>query len=115
MSSETIQIPAIFTGFSSRSDGGASLRFATQELNETDFVLLKKYHQTFGYVLFRPNAFSEGEIPQADANDKTKSPAQRLRAALFVLWRSKTRRIDFEVFYRQQMEAAIDRVKACLD
>jgi hypothetical protein len=115
MSKTTIQVPAVFSGFSSRSDGGASLRFATQELNEVDFSALKKMHNSFGYVLFRPNEWKESDIPKEDATDETKSPAKRLRAALFVLYKQRGSKGSFEDFYRQNMEDAIERVKKCLD
>ncbi len=113
---DKIQVPAIFTGFSSRADGGASLRFATNELNDVDFSQLKKFHNSFGYVLFAPNEFKAEEIPNTDATDESKSPSQRLRATLFVFWKSKPApKPDFNTFYRQQIEKIIDRVKACLD
>lgn len=115
MTKSTIQVPAVFTGFSSRSDGGASLRFATQELNEVDFSALKKMHNSFGYILFAANQFTDADIPKEDASDETKSPAKRLRAALFVMWKQHGGKGDFEVFYREQMERAIERVKRLLD
>jgi len=115
MSKTTIQVPAVFSGFSSRSDGGASLRFATQELNEVDFSALKKMHNSFGYVLFRPNEWKESEIPKEDATDETKSPSQRLRAVLFIAWKQRGSRGMFEDYYRRNMEKIIDRVKGALD
>lgn len=108
--------PAILTRIAYLKDGGLSLGFATNELSDQDKVVASRFHQKFGYVLFKENQFSDEEVPQADASDETKSPSQRLRGALFVLWKSKPPpKPDFEVFYRQQMEKAIERVKNLLD
>jgi hypothetical protein len=111
---KTFQVPAIFTGFSSRSDGGASLRFATNELGDVDFAELKRLHNTFGYLLFKANQFSDSDIPEDDAPDEDKTPSMRLRAVLFILWEQRGRKGDFNTFYRNQLEAAINRVKNLL-
>ena len=96
-------------------DGGLSLGFATNELSDEEKVIASKYHQKFGYVLFAENQFKETDIPSTDATDESKSPSQRLRAALFVLWKQEGGKGDFEVFYRLNMEKAIARVKKLLD
>ena len=113
--SSTFQAPAILTSVSFTKDRGLSLGFRTNELTDEEKVIAASYHGKFGYVLFRENQFKEEDIPDTDATDETKSPSQRLRAALFVMWKQRGSKGDFEVFYRQQMEAAIDRVKRLLD
>lgn len=115
MSKDIIQVPAVFTGFGSRADGGATMRFATNELDADAFAVLKRMHMTFGFVLFRANQFTEADIPPADASDENKSPSQRLRAAIHVYWQQKGGVGDFNTFYRRQMERIIERVKENLD
>jgi len=110
-----IQIPAYLTGFSSLSDGGASIRFSTQELSPEDFALLKGNHNAFGYLLFAPNKFTEEDLPKEQAEDKNKTPSKRLRATLFILWKQEGEQGDFEAFYRSKMEKLIEMVKAKLD
>jgi len=113
--SSTFQAPAILTRIAYTKDGGLSIGFSTNELSDEDKVIAARYHGKFGFLLFKENQFKEEEIPDTDATDETKSPSQRLRAALFVMWKQRGSKGDFEVFYRQQMEAAIDRVKRLLD
>ena len=114
--SKVFSAPAILTRIAYLKDGGLSLGFATNELTDEDKVIASRFHNKFGYVLFRENQFSDSDIPQADAEQEGKSPSQRLRAALFVLWKQRAEpKSDFESFYRQQMEKAIDRVKKLLD
>lgn len=110
------QAPAILTRIAYLKDGGLSLGFATNELSIEDKVIASEFHQKYGYLLFKPNSFTEEEVPEVDATDESKSPSQRLRGALFVYWKNKPApKSDFETFYRKQMEKIIDRVKACLD
>jgi hypothetical protein len=114
--SKTFTAPAILTRIAYLKDGGLSLGFATNELSDEEKVIASRFHQKFGFVLFKENQFKEEEVPDADASDESKSPSQRLRATLFVLWKQKSKpKPEFEVFYRQQMEKAIERVKQLLD
>lgn len=111
----TFQIPAILTSFSTKADGGASIRFVTNEMSDEDFLILKKFHNTFGYLLFKENAFKEEEVPKEDAEDKNKTPSKRLRACLYILWQQKGSPGSFDGYYRDQMEKVIQMVKSKLD
>lgn len=115
MVSKIFQVPAILSRIAYLKDGGLSLGFSTNELSHQEKVTISEYHNTFGYLLFRANQFSESDMPDTDATDEQKSPAQRLRAALFILWKQSGETGDFEVYYRKQMEKAINRVKNLLD
>jgi len=109
------QAPAILNRISFMRDGGLSIGFSTNELEDADKVIASKFYGKFGYVLFAENQFKEADVPASDATDETKSPAQRLRATLFVLWKQRGAKGDFEAFYRDNMEKAITRVKNLLD
>lgn len=107
--------PAILTRVAYLKDGGVSLGFSTNELSDEEKVIASKFFQKFGYVLFSESTITDKDIPKGDASDESKSPSQRLRAVLFILWRQENPKEDFESFYRQQMERAIGRVKKLLD
>ncbi len=116
MKPDTIQVPAHFVGFGSRVDGGASLRFATNELTADDFGKLKEMLNSFGYVLFSPNQFNDDDLPPTDAPGKVKTPSQRLRSVLFVYWNKKKEpKDDFEGFYRKEMAKFINHVKDAIE
>ena len=110
-----IQVPAILTGFSTKLDGGASVRFATNELTDTDVLELKRHQGQFGWLAFRENSFKIADLPQEQAEDKQKTPSKRLRAVLFVRWQQLGKQGDFENYYRTQMEKIIDYLKTKLD
>ncbi len=107
--------PAILTRLAFTKDGGLSIGFATNELSGEEKLIASQFHGKFGWVLFKDIQFVDEDIPEGDPTDESKSPSQRLRATLFILWKQRGMKDDFESFYRRQMENAIDRVKACLD
>lgn len=100
-----IKLPAYFTGFSSRSDGSAGLRFTTQELNEMDFAELKKNHNAFGWLLFSENPISEKDLPSENAEEEGISTSERLRRRAFVYWQHKINDGDFNSWYRRYIES----------
>lgn len=110
-----LQVPAILTGISTKADGGASLRFSTNEITDEDFLSLKMHHNKFGFLLFKENPFKAEDIPKENAEDKTKTPSKRLRNTLFVLWTQLGSQGSFETFYAERMEKLISFVKEKLD
>lgn len=107
----SIQIPAILTGFATRLDGGATVRFATNELADTDVLELKRMQGKFGHLLFRPNEYSISDIPKGDAVDKRRTPSKRLMDVKFVKWKQQGEPGLFDDFYRKEMEIIIEEAK----
>lgn len=110
-----IKLPAYFTRFGSKSDGSASLGFNTQELNASDFAILKENLNNFGYLLFKENQIQDEDIPTEDMEDKEKTPSKRLRAVLYILWQQSGKKSPFEMYYREQVEKVIEYIKNKLD
>lgn len=109
-----MKFAAYFTGFSSRSDGSAGLRFATQEITSEEFAELSKALNQFGWLLFKENSISSEDIPDEDATEG-KKPSQRLRASLYILWDQNGKKGDWESYYRLQMDKVIEHVKSKLE
>ncbi len=113
-----LKLPAYLTGFSSRSDGSASVRFSTQELSAEDFSTLKKYLNEFGYLLFKESVIHDNEIPNEEpVEDFAKTPSQRLYNVLFVYFLEIKNgdKADFPKFYAGQIEKYIEHIKSKLD
>lgn len=106
---------AILTSISLTKDKGLRLGFTTQELDEKERLIIQRFYQQFGYLLFKANKFQTKDIPKGYVEDKTKTPSKRLRDCLFVLWQQRNIKLDFEIFYRQQMEKIIDKLKEQMD
>ncbi len=95
-----IQTPAVLEGIGHLKDGSLSLRFHTQEMTDEEKLTLMGFFQSFGYILFRANQFNDADIPKDDASDKQKTPSQRLRAVIFVMWKQKGSGIRMEIWRR---------------
>ena len=111
------QSEAILSSISYSKDGGVRLGFTTNELSDEGKLLIGTFYQKFGYVLFKSNKFESDTIPQEDATDSSKKPSQRLRASLYVLWeqKHKDKYLNFDDFYKSQMERFIGAVKEKLE
>jgi hypothetical protein len=113
---KTFQVPAILNRISFTKDNGLSLGFVTNELSDEEKVLAAQYHAKFGYLLFKPNQFTEDDIPETDAlDDEKRTPSQRLRAVLYVLWVQRGSKGSFTDFYVKNLDLAVNRVKNLLE
>jgi len=108
-----IKLPGYFTGFSSKADGSASLRFATQELSPDDFANFKNNHGAFGWIVFSEN--ESEEIPDEDIEEEGITASDRLRRRQFVFWKEKKIETPFETWRKQQLETIGDRYLSKLE
>jgi len=100
--------------FGDLADGGTSIVFHTQELNDLKFLQIRAAKQKFGVLYFR-----EGEnqnIPDElanidiDVHNKPKSLSQRLRNTLYYRW-SRFYQEDypeFDDYYKSVMNGLIN-------
>lgn len=76
---------------------------------------LKDYLNTFGWVLFKPSesAFTESQIPDysPESHDEKKSPSERMRSVLYLVWKHSKPDKDWDGFYRQEYEKFINHYK----
>ncbi|QNK82570.1 hypothetical protein [Nakamurella sp. PAMC28650] len=100
-------------------DGTIKLDVAVQEVSPPEMALLFGLARKPGWILVKPNEITAEDIPIVEADfdmGETKSPGQRLRGVLFVVWQTKTsQKQPFEVYYRAQLDRIIDRFKQELD
>ena len=113
---KAVQFPALLQKIATRVDGSIIVTLETQELSGADMAELFSYRNALGYVTFTPNAVSDVSVPETHVDDNSKSPAQRLRAVLFVMWTQSGKKIDtFEMYYNVQMERILNQLKEKLD
>lgn len=106
------QVPAILDGISPRKDGSMTLRFITNEIKDVEEKSkLMEFYQTFGWMQFSDQSIHQvpREAPAREAGVKT--PSQRLRATLYVLWQDRYSDQPFEAWYENQMNKITDRIK----
>jgi hypothetical protein len=110
------QIPAIQMRVSTLKDSGLSLGFHTQEASDEEKVAIMNFTQRFGYLQFSDSEIQEVPKGTLQRDSIGKSPSQRLRSVLYVLYQqSGVIELTFEEYYTRRMEQFIDRVKKQLD
>jgi len=99
---------------SSRVDGSVSFRVITPELSLDQRATILGLHGINSRVMLEPLDVTITGLDKVEAEMDTKTPAQRLRAVIFVHYKSiKTSDefVDFEQFYRRQMDKIIEGYK----
>lgn len=96
-------------------DRSISYRVSTPELSADEkarFMDMQNVNCTF---ILEP--IDEENAPELVINEdlETKTPSQRLRNSLYVLYTQKKPDVDFDIYYRTQMEKFIEVVKSKLD
>lgn len=113
MGARRFQVPATLEGVSTLKDGGASVRFHTQELTDDDKVTLFGFSNAFGYMLFAEQPINEDELKLELIRKDTagKSPSQRIRGVIFRIWEQNGKSGNFETYYGETMERIINQLK----
>jgi len=113
MNQNRIQFPATIHKVTTLADGSIRVVADTRELGAEELGQLFAYLKAEGWLLFAPQAFKADELnlPEITADTAKKTPSQRLRASLFVLWSQGGKKESFESFYLTAMERFIEAVK----
>ena len=114
-----ITLPAIFSSASTKVDGSVKMTFESRELGKDAAELFAMAHKE-GWLLFSPNELKEADLAdipdeKADSMTASKTRAQRLRATLFVFWKQRGSKGEFESFYNAHMEKLIEHIKDKLE
>ena len=113
---DKIAVPVQVVGFQPKADRSWKLAFETRELSGEEVALLADNFQGEGWLVFKPNAeVTVEDIPEGEAEAGVKSPAQRLRAKIYIMWRQKGKHGDFETYYRTSIERLIEHIDAKLE
>ncbi len=96
---------------SSRVDGSVSFRIITPELTLDQRATILGLHGINSRVMLEPLDVTITGLDKVDGEMETKTPAQRLRAVIFVHWKAVNSGDDFETFYRKQMDKIIEGYK----
>jgi len=110
-----IKQPAILDTIRDLKDRSGKLAFVTRELSNNEFNKLRDLRGLEGWILFDLNEIQEEEIPKEPAEMESKTPSQRLRSVLFILWKQQGEKGEFKEFYRKRMEEIIQAIKNKLE
>ena len=105
-----------------RKDKSISMSFITSmEQSSEEFMEIDKALDNTGVLYFKPDGnLTQKELDELDKTDleapKGKSPSQRLRSVLWVLWSQKEKdNMESDEFYNRMMEGYIQDIKDSLD
>lgn len=101
----------IIGGVSTRSDNGLTLRLTTPELSPDEKSAVFELQNCELKMLLQRTGEGPAKLVEVKGQFDTKTPSQRLRAVLFVLWKEADGTGDFEDFYRRRMDSIIDKIK----
>ncbi len=110
-------LPASLKKVSSRADRSYDLTFSTRELSGEEAAFLLDEVLSEGWLQYARNEADMTEMPEvkADSGVEGKSPSQRLRAVIYVLFTQKGSKGSFENFYNSVMEQLIENIKDKLE
>lgn len=106
-----ISVPAQVVNMNPKADRSWKLIFETRELSGDEVKILADNFQGEGWLVFKPNEeVALADIPEGVADAGVKSPSQRLRGKIFILWKALGGKGDFEAFYRTYLDKLIEYV-----
>lgn len=114
---QPVKVPAFLEKVTTLKDGSVRILFETQELDVTSCTNLFQMRQALGWLVFAPQSLKEVEILDEPVRSfkEEKTPSQRLRAVLFVLWKQLGSKGVFNDFYEKKMGGFVESVKEYLN
>lgn len=116
---------------STMADNSLRVILGTPELTNDTEASIMRLRKKPGYILVSTKKISQEQIDAVEsatinAEFKEKTPSQRMRAVLFKLWEKTQPKqlngesgqmeyVDFDLFYKRQMNKIIDHFKTKLD
>lgn len=116
-----IIFPATLESWRSLKDKSYKVNFESFEMTPEQVVGLNGALGQAGYLAFKTDAFKQSEKQmidslEADYDDTGKTPGQRLRNVLYVLWNQEPEGYqDFQLYYNFKIEKIISHFKNKLD
>ncbi len=113
---KAITVAVHVTNISTRSDKSLGIRMVTaKEIDPAGAASLFELQNMECSVLIQPTSVETDGLKEIKGEWDTKTPSQRLRASLFVLWKYLTDtnqiEISFETFYLKEMENILNTIK----
>lgn len=110
-----IKLPACLDNYKERKDGSTSLKFDSREISEEEVLILRRFRNVEGWMLFSTDDLNAKDVPDEEPEVDMKTPAQRLRAVLFLRWKMLGEPNTFRAYYDKSMEHFINEVKSKLE
>lgn len=97
------------------TDKTMNVRFNTNEATSEELAMWDRFAGMTGHLLFAIDNLQDEDVPIEDTEFSTKTPSQRLRGVMFILWQQEGAIGDFNDYYRTELEKIINHYKLKLD
>jgi hypothetical protein len=112
-----------------RADGSIKVVVGSQELSSETMTRLFDLRRKVGYVLISTKEISQEQIDAVETSTANmefseKTPSQRLRGVLYILWEKTQPKendqgvekfVDFDLFYKRKLNEIVNHYKKQLD
>lgn len=111
---ETLQFSAQIDSAKANNDRTLSLKIDTQELSSEDTAKIFAFFQKQVWIAIAETSITREQlnIPEVVDDMDKKSPSQRLRDRMFVVWKDKKPTDNFDNWYKVQLEKIGDNYLA---
>lgn len=112
-----IQFSAILDGVNLKKDGTLSLKIGTQELAPSETAEIFELGNKQIYVAMAETEIESLQVPEVlPEMQGDKTPSQRLRNVLYLIWENKTdKKQTFPRFYEDYVFKLVENLKAKLE
>jgi len=115
MSNPAISCDIIITSIRTRSDNSLGLSVSTPDLNPDEQLAFLQLKNRNLKALIQPLTETPSELKEVRGEFDRKSPSQRLRAVLYLLWKQQESTMPYDEFYLRHMNKLIETHKAMLE
>lgn len=115
---KAIHLPsAVIGSITAKSkNNGVSFRVSTPELNKEELMVVFDLQDQIVDLLIQPSDIEFADIVEVKSEVDAKTPSQRIRGVLFILWKQNPEgHKEFSTYYQQKMGAIIDHLKTKIE
>jgi hypothetical protein len=113
-----LKVPSAIEKITTMRDKSLRIWVDTPELSPEDMATLMALYGKEGVFVFSVSDIKEEDmldLPEVKVERGEKTPGQRLRGVLYVLWEQSKTGKTFDEFYRDYMSKLIETIKGRLD
>jgi hypothetical protein len=112
---KALKLQAIITGIRSKVDRSLGLSISTPELSSEEKTEVMNLQGVNVNLLIEPLDEEAPELLQVNKEIEGKTPSQRMRAVIFILWKQLGEPGQFETYYLDKINRLIEALKNKID
>ncbi len=106
-----ISTQAIIEGVRAKKDRSLGLNISTPELSSHEKALFMELQGVNLHIIITPTESDNIQPYEINTDLNQKTPSERMRAVLYILWNQGGKKDDFPTYYNTRMEIMIGHLK----